>query len=384
MAEINKSDVLIVGAGVSGSYLGYLLASNGIDVIIIEKSKKIKMDSGIVSNKIKDFIKLEDNIIRQKIRRMVFDFEASRFEIKSKRPFAIILDKETFGRKLRSMALKSKVRIFYDEACKIKIKNSKVEVFGINNLYEGKILVGADGVNSITRDSLGIKRPKVYLGCIWKYFNKLQERESREKNRDEIVVYHNKRYSKRFFGWSIKVSNELGLLTELKNCRKCIENFFSDLVINENKIKIQKYYYHLVPIGTTKSYGRRTLLVGDACGHVKPLTGGGIIYSLACSKIAYEIIMKFLSNENEKIIENYEMLWKKEIGREIWFQNKLRDIYEKLTQKEINKITSKMKDIYLDEIHYDNSISIVKKILLQTPSKNLLEILFLLFKYFFS
>ena len=37
---MKKFDVIIVGAGVAGSYLGYLLTKKGLKVLLLEKNKK--------------------------------------------------------------------------------------------------------------------------------------------------------------------------------------------------------------------------------------------------------------------------------------------------------------------------------------------------------
>lgn len=377
MKAFENFDVIIVGGGISGSYVGYLLASNDINVAIIEKSTEFKKDSGIVSNKIYNFIKINDKLIKQKIRKMKLFFGSYAFQIKAKKPFAIILDREKFGKYLREKAVNSGAKIIFDEIINIKIKKDKIEAIGRKNRYDGKILVGADGTNSTIRKCLGISAPKIYLGYLCNYIK------THEKNSKEVLVYHNKRYSNRFYAWKIEANEELGIITELRDCKKSIDNFLSDIKREDNEIIVKKRYYNLIPFGVTKSWERRSILVGDACGQVKPLTGGGIVYSLICAKRAVEVINEFLETEDEKIIKNYETIWKRDIGIEIWFQERLRDLYEKLDQRDIEKIARKIKDLDFEELDYDNSIDIAKKIFLQSSKIDLIKIIFLLFKYFF-
>ncbi|MEM5812998.1 MAG: NAD(P)/FAD-dependent oxidoreductase [Candidatus Aenigmatarchaeota archaeon] len=376
MKKAEKSKVIVVGAGISGSYLSYILASNGIDVTIIEKSKDFKIDSGIVSNRIFNFIKIEENLIKQKIKKITFCFGSYDFSINSKKPFAIILNRKNFGRYLREKAIDSGAKIIFDEIIGLRIRNKEIEAIGIKNRYRGKLIVGADGANSIIRKCLGISSPKLYLGFLCNY-------KAKNKNRNEnIFVFHNKRYSKRFFAWRIEASKELGMITELVDCKKSIDNFISDIK-KENEIIVKERYYHLIPFGTTKSYGARSILLGDACGQVKPLTGGGIIYSLICAEKAFEVIKDFLEKEDEKIIKNYETLWKKEIGKEIWLQKKLRDLYERLDQNSLEILARKIKDLYFEELDYDSSFDIINKILLQTSKIDLVKTFLLFFKYLF-
>ncbi|MEM5779168.1 MAG: NAD(P)/FAD-dependent oxidoreductase, partial [Candidatus Aenigmatarchaeota archaeon] len=335
----------------------------------------VKKDSGIVSNRIFNFIKIDDSLIKQKIKRMKIYFGDNAFNITSKKPFAIILNRKKLGRYLRKKAIDSGAKIIFDEIVGLRIRNKEIEAIGIKNRYRGKLIVGADGANSIIRKCLGISSPKLYLGFLCNYIEK-------NKNRNEnIFVFHNKRYSKRFFAWKIEANKELGMITELVDCKKSIDNFISDIK-KENEIIVKERHYHLIPFGTTKSYGSKSILLGDACGQVKPLTGGGIVYSLICAKGAMKVIKEFLEKNDEKIIKSYEDMWKREIGHEIWFQEKLRDFYERLAQRDIEKITRKIKELHFNEFDYDISIDIAKKIFLQTPKKDLIELAPLFFKYF--
>lgn len=50
--------------------------------------------------------------------------------------------------------------------------------------------------------------------------------------------------------------------------------------------------------GVDKSYGQQALLVGDAAGHVDPLTGEGIHTAMMAAKIAAQCVQEMLNNNN--------------------------------------------------------------------------------------
>jgi geranylgeranyl reductase family protein len=350
-----RAEVGIIGAGVAGSYLAHLLSEEGIDVILIEESRKIKIDSGIVSTNIKNFLKIRDYLILDKIKEMNFFSSKSSFYLFSKKPFAYILKRKEFGKYLRKIATKSGAKLFYDECEKIKL-NKDFYVIGKNNKYIFKILVGCDGANSIVRKFLGIDEPKFAIGFIHKLRKNLKIK--------KISVYHDKKYSKKFFGWIIPQNREIGLMTEIKDSKEKFSKFLKDKV-NENFDN--KDYFHLIPISTTKSFYKNAILVGDACGQTKPLTGGGIIYSLTCAEKAKDAIINYI--EHNKKLEIYENLWKKEIYKEIMLQKFIRKIYEHFDNNQIDKIFREINKIELENFEYDSAFSFIKEFVRKEPKK---------------
>jgi flavin-dependent dehydrogenase len=50
--------------------------------------------------------------------------------------------------------------------------------------------------------------------------------------------------------------------------------------------------------GIAKSYGKQVLIVGDAAGHVDPLTGEGIHTAIVAGKIAAETVSEMFQKHN--------------------------------------------------------------------------------------
>ena len=80
------------------------------------------------------------------------------------------------------------------------------------------------------------------------------------------------------------------------------------------------------------------MLVGDSCGHNKPINGGGIVFSLLTSKHATNTIQRAfdINNFSEKMLMSYENAWKNDIGNEIKKQIIFRKIYRNMTNKDID------------------------------------------------
>jgi len=84
-----------------------------------------------------------------------------------------------------------------------------------------------------------------------------------------------------------------------------------------------------------RTYGKRTLLVGDAAGLTKPVTGGGIFYSLLSAAIAAETLTEALASDRlgARQLARYETRWKQRLSRELrtggWFRHLLANLTDR-------------------------------------------------------
>ncbi|MEM7819496.1 MAG: NAD(P)/FAD-dependent oxidoreductase [Candidatus Aenigmatarchaeota archaeon] len=351
-------DVIIVGAGVAGSYLASKLKN--INALVIEKDNKIKIkDSGIVSGRIFHFFK-EKRLIKNKINSMKLYSPNNDISINTKKPFAFILNRDNFSKFLRSKTNEN-AEIIYETAKEIEYSKDFVRVVTNENEYICKLIVGADGANSLVRRSIGIRRPNLYVGIMAK---------TNYIIRDNISIYFNKYYSPDFFSWIIPQNDEYGLITALDPIERL--NYF------KNKINLPdgEIYAYYIPIGYTKTYGYRTILIGDACGHVKPITGGGIIFSLISAKYAADIINNaFKENRiDENFLSQYEKKWKKEFGLEIKKQLLFRNFYRYTTNRQIDKLFKIIKPTIekIDYFDYDK----LSRLWIKFPKLKLIKFIF--------
>ena len=303
-------DVIICGAGVAGSRVAKMLGDK-IKYKIFDPGKIYLKDSGSVSTHIKDFfpkIKIE-----RKIKKIIIRGEKNSITFKRDKPFAYLINRISFWKMLRKGLDIEKERIL-----EVKQHKNFVSVKTNENKYKAKLVVGADGALSIVRRELGI-RANIYFGIFG--FSKPKS--------NAYVVHFNKKFSNGF-SWQIP-NGEYGLITSNKFIKKSFEDFLSSI-----NTKIKKYYSYPLPLGLQKSYSRRVILVGDAASQIKPITFGGIIYSLKTANIAARHIKNFLADEVNYNLKNYEDDWRKEFGDEIFFGSLFRKMYEAMPQKMID------------------------------------------------
>lgn len=316
-------DVVIVGGGVAGCYLSsLLLGTDNLDILVLEKDKKVRpKDSGIVSTDFEKHLPLE-GLMKAKIKKMRCVSPGKKeFFLSKDAPFAYILKREKFSRFLRNSAGKIK----YETVIQVTSDRDGVTVVTNKGKHRARVVVGTDGTKSVVRSSFRIPDPKLSVGIMVK---------AKEKMRDEITVFFNKYYSPDYFAWIIPQNKEYGLITAIR------PKEYLDFFAKKENLPQGKMYAYTIPIGTTKSFADRCLLVGDSCGQNKPLTGGGIMYSIIACKAAAGVIEEALRRDrtDKHFLGRYEDMWKKEFAWEIKKQMIMRKMYRKLTNKEIDDL----------------------------------------------
>ena len=80
------------------------------------------------------------------------------------------------------------------------------------------------------------------------------------------------------------------------------------------------------------------MIVGDAAGQAKPTTAGGIFTSGMGGVYAGQAISKFLKNDNESELLEYQKRWTDRFGKEFDKQIFARKILERIDNQTINKL----------------------------------------------
>ena len=368
-------DVIIVGAGIAGSVLAERLKrlDKELDVLVIEKSRGFKHDSGIVAaGHVGKTI--PKNLIKDKIDKMALVSPCGHvIDINTEKPFAFLVKREELEKYLRS---RINDRIVYDCVKVIIWEEDFAQVVGENDIYYAKMVVGCDGACSIVRKFMrlydGVKKwnashstnivDKAYI------LSTIKKEDSsmifgvignHKIEQDNIHVYFNKLFSKDFFAWTIPQNNEYGLMTAtdpLSFC-KCFgrKMGFGNIITEQRSCEtIGKPAISITPmtIGMKKSYCDSALLVGESAGQVKPITGGGIDMAISNSFHATNVIRKAIKTDNtdSDFLKTYEDLWKSEFGKEIGRQIWLRKIYSRLNNQQIDELFRIARSVKIDEI----------------------------------
>jgi digeranylgeranylglycerophospholipid reductase len=110
--------------------------------------------------------------------------------------------------------------------------------------------------------------------------------------------------------------------------------------------------YAAIPLKPpARTYGERMIAVGDAAGQVKPVSGGGIYYGLIGAEIAAGILCRALTEDDlsAKSLSRYERAWRKKLGGEIRTGYRARQLFERMSDQQIDRLFKLIKAGGIDE-----------------------------------
>jgi len=178
---------------------------------------------------------------------------------------------------------------------------------------------------------------------------------------DFVELYFSQGFAPEFFGWIIPRrdgSAKIGLAAGARsNVRVCFERFLKHPPISsklQHAEMLTKTHYHPIPVdgGERRTYGDAVLAVGDAASQVKPTTGGGIVFGLACGQLAGRTAATAIMNNDTscKFLSRYEKAWRDLIGFDLKVMAWLRRLLYGIPDHRLNKIFSIFNGLGVSEV----------------------------------
>ena len=101
-----------------------------------------------------------------------------------------------------------------------------------------------------------------------------------------------------------------------------------------------------IPLGSfiKKTYADNILVVGDAAGHTKPTTGGGVIFGGIAANIAGKVASEAISigEYKSKHLSYYQKQWKKEFKLNLKVMKIVRAYINTLTSKDLERLFNQL------------------------------------------
>jgi digeranylgeranylglycerophospholipid reductase len=333
-------DVIVVGAGPAGSAAAYDCAKSGLDTLCIEEHGTIGYPvqcAGLLSNAAFDECRVSRRSVLNTVSgARVVSGTGSELLFDAQKTKAVVVDRGMLDREMAEMAADCGAR-FRLKTSVYGVRGTTVLTRGINGHEEisAKLLVAADGPRSTIARLLGMERSKVYLAGI-------QADLPYECDPRFVAIYPDA--SPDFFGWAIPSGKDrvrVGLCARTQGPER-----FAAFVKNFGTTST-----HLVtgtlPIGLMpRTYGHRTLFVGDAAGFAKPTSGGGVYTGIRSARHAAAIAAAACEHGrfDDAVLAGYEQRWKADIGRELEIGFRFFEMRQKMTPEEIDRIIRALND----------------------------------------
>lgn len=308
----NLYDTIIIGGALAGSRTAGLLAKKGRNVLLIEEHEKIGLPckcTGLVSWRTPGMLKnLPNRLVVNKLKEGKFYApNGTSFTLKSKKT-AYVLDRPGLDKFLFEQAVKAGAKVKTEHFETFKYNNNHVEVKTSKEVYQTKILIGADGANSLVAQHAGLEMPKnIFVG--------LQTTASGNFGQC-AELWFGKNVAPNFFAWVVPENEEIarvGIAT--KTSPKPYYERFLETRLQHNGLKPD--VAGVIRFGVMKdTIADNVMLVGDAACMVKPFSGGGISYGLIGAQICADATEKAFEENKfdyQFFKQNYDLKWKKKL-----------------------------------------------------------------------
>jgi len=365
----NSADIAIVGCGVSGASAAIAAAQQGLSVSIFEEHEQVGEPShcsghvGILAFR-RFAPDMPTRIIENEIKGAVLHPPNGKpLTLYRPKPVTWVLNRAEFDRHLASLAvkrgaelcLKSRVESFERSGGELKFRTG-----GRNGgEFSCKMLIDASGCGAAISKYVGLAKPGRGILVNSAQFN---VENLTDVDEDFVEVYFGQGFAPGFFGWIIPRrdgSAKVGIAAGGRaNVRQCFEHFIHRHRVVSAKLKHAKPttapMYHPIPVGgaASRTYADNILAVGDAASQVKPTTGGGIVFGLACGQIAGETAAGALEagDVSSSNLRAYENSWRRLIGLDLTAMSWLRRLLYRLPDQQLDRIFRISAELAADDV----------------------------------
>ena len=325
-------------------------------MLVLERKKSIGEKAcctGIIGLECVNSLAISGDVILRYVNSAkLFSPSGSLLAVRREKPQACLLDRAAFDRMMARRAEKNGAEyLLASLARNVAVVKDKVRVEascrGESKDFTARAVIIAGGFGSELSEKLGLGR----IGD----FAVGGQAEVETSGIDEVEVYFGRGVAPGFFAWLVPTSSHrarVGLLSR-QSPKFYLEKLLISLQADGKIISSEaELSYGGIPLKTpARTYGERVLVVGDVAGQVKPTSGGGIYYGLLGADIAAATLHQALADDDlsAKRLAGYERDWKKRLAWELRVGYWARKLFERLSDKQLDRIFDVIKANGIDE-----------------------------------
>ncbi len=384
---MEEVDVLVVGAGPAGSNAAYHLARRGHDVLVLEEHDRVGYPvqcAGLVSRRVLELAGSERFVRRPIHGASVFGPSLGSISFTAAEPRAYVIDRAGLDIHLAERASRAGARFStstrFDRSLGPANGRAHVRVTGPDGERReiaARLVIGADGVTSAVARAFGLRRPVEILPAFEAEFA------ASPGDADRVEVYLGRAFAPGLFGWWIPDGGggaRVGIAADADGTSA--RAYFGRLLtylerrFGTSLTSPTAYLVSGIPIGhVRRTHADRVLLVGDAAGQVKPLSGGGIFTGMRCAEIAADVADRSLRAGDlcAHALSEYDRRWWGELGEEFERALQLRKVFVRLSDADYDRLIEVLREsdllgtiVAFGDIDFPTHV--VRRLLAQSPS----------------
>ena len=319
-------DVAIIGAGPAGIHAAFLLAQAGLDVTLFEAQGRVgekAICSGVVGDEAFARFDLPTQPILSDIRCIQAISPGGRkLEYRTDAPLAQVIEKGEFNRALARRAVKAGVEL--QLGCwvnSVEVGKHSAEVqyrfpqAGPASL-QAQLAIIATGVNGSLNHALGLAHPRQFLRAV-------QTEITLPPNGHGTAtrVFVGRGVAPGAFAWEIPLGNNrwrVGLMTE-QNPEPYFAKFVRRIAPDRDISTLRIDRKGIAQAAVGRCVAERVIVAGEAAGHIKTTTGGGIYYGLFSAELMADVVVRAFRCKNFSVraLEEFERYWRSAFGNEL-------------------------------------------------------------------
>jgi len=337
---MRRYDVLVVGAGPAGSACARACAEQGLSTCMIEEHGTIGYPvqcAGLLSVRAFSECNVSDRSILNCVSgAKIISGSGSELCFDAGETRAYIVDRGALDQEMAIRAADAGANVMVRTAY-AKRTGTSIITRGSSGRWEipFRVLIAADGPRSSIARDMGMERARVFLAGI-------QAEICRRMDSRHVELYPDA--SPEFFGWIIPSGKEKARIG-LCGVRDVKSRFLSFL--DNAGCGNLHMVTGTIPLGVMpRTYGNRTLFIGDAAGFAKPTSGGGVYtgvrsarHAAAAAAIACESC-----DFSDACLKRFEAGWKEDFGKELQLGFRLFQMRQKITRVEMDRFIRVMND----------------------------------------
>jgi digeranylgeranylglycerophospholipid reductase len=381
-------DVIIVGAGPGGNRCARAFAEKGVRTLVIDRKQQIGPPKRCGEGLSKRWVEISGLKPTPRWATQPIDGAilvsptGKKITVSTSGTTGYIIERSQFEKLLAEEAIRAgakfmlKARVFEVLKEGDQVVGVKVMRDGKEEEYRSKILVAADGVDSLIPRYAGINSTMSLSECDAGYQYEMAGVPLLDPKKMEL--YFGKDVAPRGYVWIFPKGKDVGNVgIGVMGADLTTAKFYLDRWLEQNKERFKNASVTEINAGVIhvtapikKFYGNGIMVIGDAARMVNPIHGGGMGATMEAGIMAAEVGAAAIKkgDTSERELKKYQDQWERVRGNEFKAILKVRQFFEKLNDKQMEIIAEAVDpQVFIDLGHGKGLGTVVKTLIAKSP-----------------